>query len=72
MLSDMRTDWHIYAAVVHENPAEKDEQTRSVWKYLSTRIPQLSKRAQAICRIPNSSADAERSFIEFKQVLSPT
>ena len=71
MLSDMRTEWHIYTTVVHELPAGKEVQAKSFWQSLSTRIPRLSKLAQALCRVPYSLADVEQSFSKYKQILSP-
>ena len=69
MLSDMRTEWLIYASVVKELPTEKVE-PRNVWPSVAIRIPQFSTRTLALCRIAYSSAGVEHSFNKYNQILS--
>ena len=69
-LQDCKTEWEIYRAIVKELPAGQPvSDVFNFWMAQGGRMPILSALAAALCRVPCSSAEVERSFSKYKQIL---
>lgn len=69
-LGEMRAEWQVYENIISEMPLEQ-QKNPDFWKAVEVRIPRLASLALALCKVPQSSADVERSFSKYNQILSP-
>jgi len=71
-LQGCKAEWQIYCDIVREMPlGQAVSDPTAFWKAQEGRMSVLSGTAAALCRVPYSSADVERSFSSYKQILGP-